>query len=396
MTNVGNIAYGVAVSYKFCGKELDRMNGMDWYDGDGQEVFAATYDPWGRQTITKNDISFHRGYCGHEMLPDFGLINMNGRVYDPLLGRFLSPDPYVQDPLNPQCYNRYAYCMNNPVKYTDPSGDSFWAVIGFSSAAFAVGNTLVHSIRGDIHNLNDFGKYFSQGAISGALIGGTWYLGAQTTIGASIAKGLIYANLGIDALALSQMLLFPTLNKWDKAENSLKLVLGKYYLDENSYWKGILQGYLRMTWEAIQTTLGHAFTQITNCYATNPRVDYLGGATFLTVKDNKRGGITIGNYIRIKNDKEITKPFDEYVKETPLYMHEYGHTIDSHWFGISYLTLIGVPSLYSAFRGNRGNHNHDVFWTELRANRNAAHYFEKYYGVTWSDFEIGVEPFPRH
>ncbi|MBO5537757.1 MAG: hypothetical protein J5971_01725 [Prevotella sp.] len=98
---------------------------LNIYDGDGQEVFAATYDPWGRQTITKNDISFHRGYCGHEMLPDFGLINMNGRVYDPLLGRFLSPDPYVQDPLNPQCYNRYAYCMNNPVNYTDPSGYLF-------------------------------------------------------------------------------------------------------------------------------------------------------------------------------------------------------------------------------------------------------------------------------
>ncbi|MBQ7472139.1 MAG: hypothetical protein IJS97_06930, partial [Prevotella sp.] len=36
MTNVGNIAYGVAVSYKFCGKELDRMNGMDWYDSEAR------------------------------------------------------------------------------------------------------------------------------------------------------------------------------------------------------------------------------------------------------------------------------------------------------------------------------------------------------------------------
>ena len=77
------------------------------------------------KTVVYSLFSFHRGYCGHEMLPDFGLINMNGRVYDPLLGRFLSPDPYVQDPLNPQCYNRYAYCMNNPVNYTDPSGYLF-------------------------------------------------------------------------------------------------------------------------------------------------------------------------------------------------------------------------------------------------------------------------------
>jgi len=47
---------------------------------------------------------------------------MNGRVYDPWLGRFLSPDPFVQSPGNSQSYNRYSYCLNNPLKYIDPSG----------------------------------------------------------------------------------------------------------------------------------------------------------------------------------------------------------------------------------------------------------------------------------
>ena len=47
---------------------------------------------------------------------------MNGRLYDPLVGRFLSADKYVQDPNNSQCYNRYSYCLNNPLKYNDPSG----------------------------------------------------------------------------------------------------------------------------------------------------------------------------------------------------------------------------------------------------------------------------------
>ena len=62
----------------------------------------------------------------------FGLINMNGRLYDPYLQRFLSPDNVVQDPLNAQSYNRYSYCLNNPLMYTDPSGwqmapiDQFW------------------------------------------------------------------------------------------------------------------------------------------------------------------------------------------------------------------------------------------------------------------------------
>ena len=43
--------------------------------------------------------------------------------YDPLLGRFLSPDNYVQEPFNTQNLNRYSYCLNNPVKYTDPDGN---------------------------------------------------------------------------------------------------------------------------------------------------------------------------------------------------------------------------------------------------------------------------------
>jgi len=47
---------------------------------------------------------------------------MNGRIYDPLLGRFLSPDPFVQQPWNLQNYNRYSYALNNPLRYTDPSG----------------------------------------------------------------------------------------------------------------------------------------------------------------------------------------------------------------------------------------------------------------------------------
>ena len=68
---------------------------------------------------------FDRGYTGHEHMAGFGLINMNGRVYDPYLQRFLSPDPFVQAPANAQNFNRYSYCLNNPLMYTDPSGYFF-------------------------------------------------------------------------------------------------------------------------------------------------------------------------------------------------------------------------------------------------------------------------------
>ena len=67
-----------------------------------------------------------RGYSDafHEMLDNVGLIHMNGRLYDPVIGRFLSTDPYIDDPSNSQAFNPYTYVRNNPATYIDPSG--FW------------------------------------------------------------------------------------------------------------------------------------------------------------------------------------------------------------------------------------------------------------------------------
>jgi len=66
--------------------------------------------------------TFSRGYTGHEHIDQFSLINMNGRMYDPVLGRFLSPDPFFANPFFTQDFNRYSYVINNPLKYIDPSG----------------------------------------------------------------------------------------------------------------------------------------------------------------------------------------------------------------------------------------------------------------------------------
>lgn len=62
------------------------------------------------------------GFTGHRHDDELGLIDMRGRVYDPALRRFLTPDPVVADPLFGQSYNRYAYALNNPLRYVDPSG----------------------------------------------------------------------------------------------------------------------------------------------------------------------------------------------------------------------------------------------------------------------------------
>ena len=113
-------------------------------DENGAKVFDASYDAWGKQTVTLNAIGLHHGYTGHEMLSEFDIINMNGRLYDPVLGRFLSPDNYVQMPDNSQSFNRYSYCLNNPLKYTDPSGNLFGiddAIIAF--AAFNMASSMM-------------------------------------------------------------------------------------------------------------------------------------------------------------------------------------------------------------------------------------------------------------
>ena len=102
-------------------------------DGDGTVEQRLSYDAWGNlrdpntwANYTVGDSfakpMFDRGFTGHEHLTDFGLINMNGRVYDPVMSSFLSADRFVQNPLTAQGFNRYSYCMNNPLRFIDPTG----------------------------------------------------------------------------------------------------------------------------------------------------------------------------------------------------------------------------------------------------------------------------------
>lgn len=92
-----------------------------------------SYDAWGkrRKVVDWSPMDelpvlvTPRGFTGHEHLDLFGLVNMNGRVYDPVLGRFISADPNVQDYTDLQNLNRYSYVLNNPLSYTDPSGYIF-------------------------------------------------------------------------------------------------------------------------------------------------------------------------------------------------------------------------------------------------------------------------------
>ena len=99
----------------------------------GTLVESLAYDAWGKRRPASTwqtpspgvfiaAITLTRGFTMHEHLDQVGLIHMGGRVYDPELGRFLSPDPFVQFPISTQGFNRYAYVNNNPLSYTYPSG----------------------------------------------------------------------------------------------------------------------------------------------------------------------------------------------------------------------------------------------------------------------------------
>ncbi len=102
---------------------------------DGQLVAEYSYDPWGRlrnpETLEiylpgeEPELFLGRGFAGHEHLTWFGLINMNARLYDPLIGRFLSADPNIYEYAAAPGYNKYSYALNNPLRYVDPNGEFF-------------------------------------------------------------------------------------------------------------------------------------------------------------------------------------------------------------------------------------------------------------------------------
>jgi RHS repeat-associated protein len=101
--------------------------------GGGANLLAMSFDAWGKRrnsnwTADAADQRYadahwvERGYTGHEHLDNARLIHMNGRLQDPLLGRMLSPDPFLGGMTNPQALNAYGYVANNPTSYFDPSG----------------------------------------------------------------------------------------------------------------------------------------------------------------------------------------------------------------------------------------------------------------------------------
>jgi RHS repeat-associated protein len=136
------------------------------------------YHPFGQEKYVLNPtLEFQPSYTDQHYDIETGLYYYKSRYYDPQLSRFIQPDSIVPDPMNTQAMNRYAYVVNNPVNFIDPSGHSFWRwankfVSGFlaglaGAAVFVVsgGNAVLAAmVGGAIYGA-------SQGAITGAVVG---------------------------------------------------------------------------------------------------------------------------------------------------------------------------------------------------------------------------------
>lgn len=316
-------------------------------DSSGSVVQELSYDAWGRlrnpetQSIyapgSEPSLFLNRGYTGHEHLSMFGLINMNARLYDPLLGRFLSPDPYVQMPENSQSFNRYSYCLNNPLLYTDEDGEFFLAAaIGFWKGIFTGKN--------------------------------------------------------------------PIKTAWKSVKNEAKIYGGLFTVDKtNNFWKGTLELLSRFTWQLPQTAIGEYFSLAKNTIGLVDDVEYFRGATYVINEHSTEDkGITLGSYINI-NDRG-GKPVNALGKFDPLlddlYLHEYGHYLQSQEYGWGYLFNVGLPSLFSAKKskpidGYAPLTTHKLKWYERHANEKASDYFVKKDGADWNTnrFPIGLLTF---
>ena len=197
-------------SLRYCHR--DHLGSVIGYSDElGRLVQELSYDAWGRRrdpgtwnclpTLASALALDPHGFTGHEHLDLIELVNMDGRMYDPVLGRFLSPDPLVQAPDFTQSLNRYAYCLNNPLSLTDPTGYSWFSrnwksllasVVGIAAAAVTGGLAsgfevaVIAGVAGGIAgamtgailngcNLSRVIQSTFQGAMFGAMSGGLNY-----------------------------------------------------------------------------------------------------------------------------------------------------------------------------------------------------------------------------
>lgn len=168
-------------------------------DENAEVLQDVSFDAWGNvrdpddltMLYESPSLMYDRGFAGHEHLAGFGLINMNGRVYDPVMSMMLSPDNNIQQPQFSQNFNRYSYCLNNPLKYNDPTGESI------ESLVFGIVGGAINLIM-NAENIDTFGEasmLFGVGFLKGFLaeytMGQSWFLQlGSSTLMSGVTSGI--------------------------------------------------------------------------------------------------------------------------------------------------------------------------------------------------------------
>lgn len=218
-----------------------------------------TYDPWGGRQVAGCDLSFARGFTGHENMDEFGLVNMNGRLFDSRIALFLQADSAGPGPRNGQSLNRFIYALNNPQKYIDPSGhfslgDIFSAIASpFVAIAKVVATAVVEVGKWIVENWRPIVSIAAGivvgilaaplGPIAAAAIGGFVYGGTSAALyGGSftdIIKGaLLGAATGaaFGAIASAGLSYFETAGLHALAGGASSAAQG------GDFWRGTLSG----------------------------------------------------------------------------------------------------------------------------------------------------------
>ncbi len=193
-------------------------------ESSGGVVESTEYNPFGTTRTHSGATLTNYKYTDQELDPETGLYNYGARYYDPMIGRFISPDPIVQAPFNPQSLNRYSYCINSPLMYVDPSGyfslgsffkSLFTGIIGGAVFVLSGGTAapvfagimsgMAAGAAGVALNGGNLGQVL-QGAIIGGALGGLG--GGLYSLNSGFAYGMLGAGAafatatgGLDGLA---------------------------------------------------------------------------------------------------------------------------------------------------------------------------------------------------
>ncbi|SFC07258.1 RHS repeat-associated core domain-containing protein [Microbulbifer thermotolerans] len=180
-------------------------------DANGNILETMAFDPWGKrrdadwQAIDISDLVANnysllesltdtttKGFTGHEMVDALGVIHMNGRIYDPELGRFLQADPFIDGVGDTQGYNRYSYVKGNPLTLTDPTG--YYSLDDF----FDDVNKFLDKYIGDNGGSFEIGITYGGpgGTGNGAGWGGASFWAETGTGGASTPEGTVPGAFG--------------------------------------------------------------------------------------------------------------------------------------------------------------------------------------------------------